>query len=159
MLGGQLGAEPVHVVVGALDGDDVAAVDGGGDDLGHLEVVGDEDDRDHAGARRMGGHGVGQVAGRGAGGHLEAELAGLGEGHGHDPVLEGSGGVGRVVLDPELPEAELGGQAVGPHERGAAGAEVDGGGVDNGQQRGVAPDRLGPGRDARARLTAARRAS
>ena len=41
------------------------------------------------------------------------------------------------------PEAELGGQAVGPDQRGAAGAQVDGGGVDHGEERGVAPDGLG----------------
>ena len=35
-------------------------------------------------------------------------------------------GFTRVVLDPDLAETELGGEAVGPHERREAGAEVDG---------------------------------
>ena len=77
-LARQLGAEPVDVVVAAVDGDEVAAEDGRRDELHGLEVVGHEDERLHAGPRRVGGDGVGEVAGRGAGGDLEAELAGLG---------------------------------------------------------------------------------
>ena len=42
-----------------------------------------------------------------------------------DPVLERVGRVARVVLDPHLAEAELGGEAVGAHQRREPGAEVD----------------------------------
>ena len=66
-----------------------------------------------------------RLPGRGAGGHLEAELAGLGQGDRDHPVLERAGRVGRVVLDPQLAQAELGRQAVGPHQGREAGAEVD----------------------------------
>ena len=45
------------------------------------------------------------------------------------------------------PRPELGGQAVGPDQRGEAGAQVDRGGVGHRQQVGVAPDRPGPGGD------------
>ena len=100
------------------------------------------------GPGRVGGHRVGQVAGRGAGRHLEPELARLGQGDRDHPVLERAGRVGRVVLDPQLAQAELGGQAVGPHQRGEAGAEVDGRLVVDGQQVPVAPDGAGPRRDA-----------
>ena len=66
---------------------------------------------------------------------------------GRDPVLERVGGVHRVVLDPHLAEAELGGQAVGAHQRREAGAEVDGRVAVGRQQVGVAPDRQRAGRD------------
>src|SRR5207237_1102877 len=63
LLTGDLGGQLVHVVIVALDGDQRAAVHGGGDDLGALEIAGDEDDRADAGASRGGGDGVGKVAG------------------------------------------------------------------------------------------------
>ena len=147
LLGGQLGAQPVDVVVAALDRDQVGAVDGGGDDLALLQVGGDEHHVAHAGPGRVGRHRVGQVAGGRAGRHLEAHGPGPGQGHRHHPVLERAGGVEGVVLEPQLAQAQLGGQPVGPHQGGEAGAQVDGAVVDGRQQVGVAPDRRRPGRD------------
>src|SRR5439155_4557876 len=72
--------------------------------------------------------------------HLEAELARLGERDRHDTVLERAGRVERVVLDPELPQPELGGEAVGPDQRCEPGAEVDRAAVRCRQQVGVSPD-------------------
>ena len=147
LLRGQLGAQAVDVVVAAVDRDQARPVDRGGDDLARLEVGGDEHHVAHPGPGRVGGDGVGQVAGGGAGRHLEAHGPGPGQGHGHHPVLERPGGVQGVVLQPQLAEAELGGQAVGPHQRGEAGAQVDGAVVDRRQQVGVAPDRRRAGGD------------
>ena len=70
---GQLRAQPVDVVVGAVDRDHVAAVDGGRDDLAGLQVGRDEHDRRHAGPRGVRGDRVGQVAGGGAAIPGEAE--------------------------------------------------------------------------------------
>src|ERR1035437_7733934 len=64
-LAGQLGTQPVDVVIVALDGDDAAAVDGCHGDLGRLEIRGGEHHRIHAGPRRVGGDRVGQVPRRG----------------------------------------------------------------------------------------------
>ena len=147
----QLRAQPVHVVVVALDRDEVAAVHRGGGDLHLLEVVGDEHVALHPGPGRVGGHRVGQVAGGRAGRDLEPELPGLRQGDGHDPVLERPRGVEGVVLHPHLAQSQLRRQPVGPHQRCEAGAEVHRTGVGRGQQVAVAPDRPGPGRDRVAR--------
>ncbi len=147
-LARQLGAQAVDVVVVPLDGDDRPAVDGRHGDLGRLEVVRDEDDRVHARSRRVGGHRVGQVAGRRAGRHLEAQLPGLGEGDRDHPVLERARRVGGVVLDPELAQPELGGQAIGPDQRREAGTQVHRRGVVDREQVPVAPDGAGTRLDA-----------
>src|SRR5205807_4826241 len=75
-----------------------------------------------------------------AGGGLEPEFERFRETNRHHPVLEGVGGVEGVVLDPQLAEAEGAGEALGPHQRGEAGAEVDGAAPVGRQQVGVAPD-------------------
>ena len=64
---GELGAEPVDVVVVAADADQVGPVDAGREQLLLLEVGGDEDVGVEAGGGGVGGDGVGEVAGRGAG--------------------------------------------------------------------------------------------
>src|SRR6185436_1025999 len=61
-----LRAEPVHAVVVAAHADERGPVDGGGRQLGRLEVDGDENDRTQARRGRTGGDGVGEVAGGGA---------------------------------------------------------------------------------------------
>src|SRR5205823_6057968 len=75
-LAGQLRAQPVDVVVVAVDGDDVRPVDAGREDLRLLEVGGDEDVRLDAERGGLRGDGVREIAGRRAGEDLEAELAG-----------------------------------------------------------------------------------
>ena len=109
----------------------------------------DEDDRADAGAGGGRGDGVGQVAGGGAGEDLHAELAGGAEGTCDHPVLEGVGRVARVVLHPELAQAQLAGQVLGVDEPGVAGLGVrEAGHVHrDGQQWLVAPDVLGTGLD------------
>ena len=74
MLGRQLGAEPVDVVVVAAHRDQLRAVDAGREDLLLLEVGGHEHVGLEAGGRGVGGDGVGEVPGRRAGDDLEAEL-------------------------------------------------------------------------------------
>ncbi len=149
LLAGDLRGEPVHVVVVAVHGDQRAAVHRGGDDLGPLEVGGDEDDRLHAGAGPGGGHRVGEVAGRGTGEDLAAELAGGRQRDRDDPVLEGVRRVAGVVLDPEVLDAELATEVVGLDQPGEAGLHVGARGDVGGhrQQLLVAPDVLGAGLD------------
>jgi hypothetical protein len=86
---GDLAAQPVDVVVAALDGDQRLAVDGGLHDLALLEVVRDEHHRAQPAAVAWAGDGVGEVAGRGAGHGRVAERAGGRQRHRHDAVLEG----------------------------------------------------------------------
>ena len=79
----------------------------GADDLGRLEIVGDEDPGREPGAGRLGRHRVGQVAGRGAAHRVEAECRGRVEGDGDHPVLEGERRVRHgVVLEPDPRDAE-----------------------------------------------------
>ena len=143
----ELRAQPVDVVVVAVDGDDVAAVHRGRDDLALLEVGGDEHEAAQPRVRGVRGDRVGEVAGRRAGRDLEAELERLRQRDRRDAVLERVRGVHGVVLDPHLAEAELGREAVGAHERREPGAEVDRGVAVGRQQVGVAPDRQRPGGD------------
>jgi len=149
VLGGELGGEPVHVVVVAVDGDQGAVVHRGGEDLRALQGGGDQHDRVPAGAGGCRGDRVGEVAGRGAREHGEPELARRGERHSHDTVLERVRGVAGVVLDPQRLHAERGREPVGLDEAGQArvGVRVAVHIGRHGQQVAVAPDRLGPGFD------------
>ena len=148
VLAGDLGAETVHLIVGALDADDVGAVDERTEHLPLLEVGGDEDVALEARVGGVGGDGVGEIAGRGAGHHLESELTRAAEGNGDHAILEGEGRiVDRVVLDPEFLDPELLGQAVGLHERGKAHLGADGRLPVDRQQLAVTPHRLGTGFD------------
>ena len=145
---GELGAEPVDVVVVAADADQVGPVDAGREQLLLLEVGGDEDVGVEAGGGGVGGDRVGEVAGRGAGDGLEAELVRLGDGDRDDPVLEGVGRVGGVVLDPELGlDPEPLGQAVGAQQRRQARLQRVAGAPLEGEEVGVAPDPLRAGLD------------
>ena len=123
MLAGELGAEPVDVVVVAVDRDQVGAVDAGREDLLLLEVGGHEHVGLEARGSGVGGDGVGEVAGGGAGDHLVAELLGLRDGDVDDAVLEGVRRVGGVVLDVDLADAEPLGEPLGPDQRREAGVE------------------------------------
>ena len=149
VVAGQLGGDPVHVVVGPLDRDQDAAVHGGGDDLLLLEVGRDQHHRADPGPGGGRRDRVGEVAGRRAGQGGEAELAGRSQRDADDPVLERVGRVGAVVLDPQRPHAQLAGQVVRGNQRGAARLEVRG--VAHGrrdrQQVLVAPDVLRAGLD------------
>src|SRR6478672_4072563 len=149
LLAGDLRGEPVDVVVVAVHGDQRVGVDRGVHLLGLLEVARDEDDGLDAGAGARRRDGVGEVAGRRAGEHLAVELAGRAERAGHDAVLEGVGGVGRVVLHPQVVDAQLAAEVVRleqPREAGLhVGALLDVGG--DREQRLVAPDVARPGLD------------
>ena len=78
----------------------------------------------------------------GAGEDLGVELAGGAQGAGDDAVLERVGGVGRVVLDPQVVDAELAAEVVGLEQPGEAGLHVGAllDVVGHRQQRLVAPD-------------------
>ena len=96
----------------------------------------------------MGRDRVGEVAGRGAGDGVEAQLLRLGDGDGDDPVLEGVGRVGGVVLDPDLGvEPEALGEPVGAQQRRQAGLQRVAGATLEGEEVGVAPDSLRAGLD------------
>ena len=117
-LEGQLRAQPVHVVVGAVHRKDGRAVGGRGDDLLALQVRRHEDVGRQAERRGGGRGGAGKVARRRAGERLVAELDRLGGRDRHDPILERMRRVRRLGLDVEVAvEAELDRQPVGPDER------------------------------------------
>ena len=111
-----------------------------GDPVGGVVVASDDDDRRPLGHQRVplarrarprarrpppearlggaDGDGAGEVAGRRAGQHGDAESPGP-DGRGRDdPVLERAGGVGGLVLEPEVGEAERRAQLRGGDERG-----------------------------------------
>ena len=106
----ELDGEAAAVVVGALDGVDRRAVDGGRDQLLGLEVGRAE----HGGLEPLGGGArrdrVGEVPGRRAGQRVEPELLRLRAGDRDDAILERVRRIGRVELQVELAEAERGGQ-------------------------------------------------
>ena len=77
VLVGDQRAEAVDVVVVAVDADEARAVDQRVEDLGGLEIGGDEDAGLEAEARGLRGDGVGEVAGGGAADGVEAELRAL----------------------------------------------------------------------------------
>ena len=68
-------------------------------------------------------------------------------GDGDDAVLEGPGGVGAVVLEVEVVEAEVLAQVLGPDQRREAGLQVHGS-PSTGRRSRVAPERLRAARDA-----------
>ena len=147
VLGGKLGAEAVDVVVVAVD-------------------------RDQAGCRTRRSRGSSAPRGRPARTrmsrgppprrgrrprsrgcpsrrtrHVVAELLGLRDRDVHDPVLEGVGRVGGVVLDVDLAHAEPLGEPLGADQRREAGVERGLGPAREGQEVGVAPDRRRAGLD------------
>ena len=108
VFAGDLGAETVDLIVGALDPDDVGAVDERTEHLPLLKVRGDEDIALEAGICGVGGDGVGQIAGRGTGHDLESEFTRTAQRHRDHAILKGEGRiVDGVILDPELADAEL----------------------------------------------------
>jgi len=122
-----LGAEPVDLVIGAFHGNEGRRVYERGDDLAALEVRGNEDVGLESSLGRVRGDGVGQIARGGAGHRVEAELLGLADGHGDHAVLEGPGGMAhRVVLHPQLLDAQLLGQVPRPQQRSEAHRLADG---------------------------------
>ncbi|GAY12092.1 DNA polymerase III delta subunit [Pseudonocardia sp. N23] len=149
MLRRELGGQAVDVVVVAVDGQQRAAVDRRGEDLGLLQRRRDQHDGVPPGARRRRGDGVGEVARRRAAQHGEAELAGRGEGDGDDAVLERVGRVAGVVLHPQGAHTQGGGEPVGldqpRHARLGVGVRLHVG--RDRQQVAVAPDRLRAGLD------------
>ena len=66
VLEGHLGTQPVDLVVGAGDADDLGAVDARAEDLGPLQIGRHEDVAFQPGRGGVGGDAVGQVARRGA---------------------------------------------------------------------------------------------
>jgi hypothetical protein len=141
VLVAQLGAEAVHVVVRAVDRNEVRAIDLRAEHFAGLEVAGAEDERLHARASGVGGDGVREVSGRSAGERLEAELACLGCRDRDHAVLERPGRVDAVVLQPEFLQAEDLAQVVGAHERREPSVQVDRLAL-AGQQVTIAPDGL-----------------
>jgi len=97
---------PIGIVVGSIDGDEGRAVEAGEEELRRLEGRGGEHVTGEPRLRRgRGGRGR-QVSRRCAADRREAPLPRLRDGDGHGTILERIGRVHRVVLDPDLPEAE-----------------------------------------------------
>jgi hypothetical protein len=88
MLGRELRAESVDVVVVAAHRNEVRAVYAGREDLLLLEVGRHEHVGLEPGSGCVRGDGVRQVPRGGAGDHVEVELLRLGDGHADDAVLE-----------------------------------------------------------------------
>jgi hypothetical protein len=117
VLGRQLGAQAIDLVVVTANGHQVRAVDAGAEDLLLFEVGGDEDVGRQPERGGLGGDGVAEVAGRGAGERAEAQLAGPRRSDRDDAILEGVRRVGGVVLDPHLTQTESLGQTIRADQR------------------------------------------
>ena len=116
---GQLAGQAVGVVVAALHGDHLGAVDGRAQQLGRLQVRRHQHHHRHPQRRRQRRQRVGQVAGRGAGHRGQAQRPRLHQRRRHHPVLERQGRVAdRLVLHPQLVDAQRARQAIGAHQRG-----------------------------------------
>src|SRR5213076_3478987 len=102
-----LGAQPVHVVVGPAHPHEAGAVDARADHLRRLELIGDEDPRLESGPCRVRRDGIREVAGRGAADGIQPEGGGRVDRRGHDAILERQRRMGhRVVLHPHPRDAE-----------------------------------------------------
>ena len=148
---GDLAAQPIDVVVVAVDGNDGRLVGRGRDDLGRLEIGRNEDARSHAGLGRVRGHRAGQVARRGAAQDRKPELERLGAGDRDGPILERVGRVDGVVLDPQVAQPQGASQVVGAHQRRKARVRVDDVLALDRQQGAVAPQCARPALDRRTR--------
>ena len=138
-----LGAEAVHLIVGAFDADDLRAVNKRSDDFALLQIRGDEDIARETCGGGIGCHGVREVPGGGTGDNFEAQFAGTAESNGYHAVFKGQGGVvDRVVLDIKLFHTEVLREAVGPDKRGETNLRPDGRLAIDRQQFAVAPHRL-----------------
>ena len=144
---GQLATQPVHLVVGAVNGHQRRPVDGGPDNLAALQVRRDKHHGAHPGAGGVGCHAACQVASGGAGNGLEPEFLGLGSRHGNHAVLERKRRVHAVVLDVQVVEPQPLAQVVCLEQRRVARHDVHGIIALGGQQVGVPPDAQRPGLD------------
>ena len=133
-------AEPVHIVVVALDLDHVRLVNQVAEHLRRFKVGRDEHVALHACRRRVSRDGVGQVAGRGAGHRFKAEFPRTCEGDRDDPIFERQGRmVHRIVLDIELVDAQIGAEIFRPHQRRQSRMGPDDRGAFDRQQVDIAP--------------------
>ena len=83
-----LAAQPIHVVVVAVDRDQPRAVDRCRRDLALFEIVRNQNERRQSGRRRVRSDGVGQIAGGGASDGFEFEFEGLVDGDRRNAILE-----------------------------------------------------------------------
>ena len=102
MLVGDLRAEAIDLIVTAGDAHQLSSVNLGAEHLGRLKIGRNKDPGLEPFSRSLSGHGIGQIAGRGAGDRIESKAAGLGKRDRDYPVLEAqSRQADRVVLDRE----------------------------------------------------------
>src|SRR5258707_776247 len=81
MLVRNLRAEAVHVIVIAVNPDDLGAIHLCAQNLCWLKIGGNEDAGFKTGTRGLRRNGIGKIAGRRAADDIEAEVSGLGESH------------------------------------------------------------------------------
>ena len=149
-LVGDLEAQAVDVVVGAVDRDDRRAVGERMLDLRRLEVGRHEHVRGQARGRRGRRGRAREVAGARAGERIEPEGERLRRRDRDRAVLEREGRVARVVLDQERVDAEGLAQAAGRDDRRAADGKAADRRIDR-EQLAVAPDARRPGGEDRRR--------
>ena len=143
VFAGDLGAQAVHLIVGALDADDLCAIDKRANDFASLQICGDQDITRESGGSGVCSHRVGQVAGGGTGDNFEAQFTGAAESHRNHAIFKGKGRVvDRVILDVKLINPQFLGQAVGSDKRGESDLLPDRRLAIDRQQLAVTPHRL-----------------
>ena len=146
-----LRAQPVHIVVVALDGDDLRVVDARAENLARLEIVRNEDVALQPEARGVRRHAVGEVAGRRAAEHLESELDGTRRRNRDDAILVRERRmVDGIVLEIQLADAQLLRETIGFDERRESRIEAGARLAVDRQQLAVAPQVLRARLDLRA---------
>src|ERR1700745_1912332 len=153
MLGGDLRAQAVDLIVVSGDANNLGAEDVRAENLCRLKIGRNEDPRLQAFARSVCGNGVGQVSRRGARDGVEAKSASLGEGYGNNTILEAQcRQTDCVVLDVQIAcgssAAQLLRQLRRVEERRETNRQTWGKALGEGQQFGVAPHVRCPLRDA-----------
>jgi hypothetical protein len=141
VLFGSKQAQLKGVVVGALDQHYGGAKNEQLSNFGLGGALWYKDDVGLANAGAQPGKGGSRVASTGGGDDLGPLLPGLRNGDGAGPVLEGGGRLAAVVFNPQMLEAQIGRQPVGPVERRPTDGQRRNGRIrSHWQQRFVTPD-------------------
>src|SRR5207245_10025867 len=88
----------IHLILAARDGDYSCAVDLSAQNFRGLEIGRDEDPCFESAARRLGRHGVGEIAGGGTCDGIECEVARLGQRHCDYTILDDQSGLADGVI-------------------------------------------------------------
>ena len=145
VLASDFAAEAIHCVVCAADADDIRSVHQRAENFPRFQVGRDEDVTLQPATRRVGRNGICEITSRRAGDNFETQFPCARQGHTDHAVLEGQCRVvDRVILHPDLAQAQPLRQAIRLDERGETDLEADGRLAFDRQQLAIPPHIRGP---------------